>query len=360
MHEFKVKHHRDGVWGSMNHTSTLQLRRPPKYLSGTKRECYLRGDIVLTQEKTIAQVNAFLKGASLQDNRPGRLKFFQYLLNDGAQKRYKLGYLIEDIKPNGDGSGWVDVQPVVFFGKYPKPMGFGFGMGVGGFFYNNPHVDFNSRWGHRAIFESDLHHFVMGFCILCGGVWGRGCQEFGAKLAKKALGRYVERKVKDEIRKRLAKALPVASMAFAVAYLKEIDEGITREFEQQAGRGSVQRALENEVTLKKAAEKGIGAFLASILSQVTGQAIKSLLPQEVVDGMSIRLTRWLLDLKGKFLIKATTKLISHHADRIDPETGKINRQLDQQAMQSYVQSLTQVFKDIVDEVADVLSEYALG
>jgi len=333
------------------HKTKLIPKIPPKYLKGSTRECYLPGDIIMIKEMKKRDAEAVIK-STIEDNTPGSLKLFRYLVSEGEQKKYKIGHLITDIQSKGDGSGTTTLQPVIFYSNLARPISYARPWWIKKEFMKYYSSDLNQAWMHSRNYEGPLNDFVLGFTRFVAEYGLAAVKHLSAKVIGKLLGNYVEKRIKSKIRRRLVKGLPKASLSFTTTFVKE--------FEKNIGQQSVTQALNNRAILEKAVLKGTGAFLNTILSELSGEGLKALMPDKVVQGFGETLGKWLIGKYATLLITMTTKLFDLHADKIDTKTGRVTQKFDNKAMANYTDSLKDIFLGVVQELGNSLSEYALG
>jgi len=356
LYEFNVELGRDGWFpGRTTWTGGFHLKIPPRYLKGTNRICYRPGDFIFLQKLKKSTIERGFK-TTIEDNRPGALKFFAYILNDGKPKTYKFGYLILNIKSNGDGTGEVEVQPVIFYSDTPKPVSWPRNFGVGGMYSKSTQTDLNALWHSVHTWNSAHANFVSGFNTIVLELTQAAVGGLQKAVAKKILGRFAKKAIKEELSKRLAKGFVKASLAFSKAFVAEI----VLQLDKQSGQASPKNIDIKKIIAEKATLKAVGAFLATALSEVSSESIKNLIPEKELEGLSDRLARWFLVKHNAFLIKLTTGLFSLYADKMNLKPGKNSKNLDEKAMDSYQGELKNSYKDLMKELINALSEFALG
>ncbi|MFT6904316.1 MAG: hypothetical protein ACJAS1_000970 [Oleiphilaceae bacterium] len=340
LYEFKVDDKHDGMWGvfgKMQHTSTFELVSTPRYLKGSKvkRPYYLPGDLILLQKTTKNNAETVLK-TSINDDAPGALKLIRYLLNEGNQKHYKIGYLILKITPNGGGSGIIDLQPVIFYGGMPVPVGFPRLKGVAssGLYGAGNHLDLNYQWFQQRNFNGDLNAFVTGFTGVVTKYGVGGIKSIIAKGAKKVLVHYAEKEILSEVKQKFATGLAIATLNFSKVFATEL--WLNNQKQEQ--------------DILRAIQKGMVSFLNSLLNEAGSSGLDKLIPAKVVTRISERLARWLMDVHKSFIIDMATGLIDLQIDKRDP----------QKAMAKYTGKLTSHFAGMVEQVRDALVDYVFG
>jgi hypothetical protein len=353
MYEFKTNSTGYGQ-RNMVYTSTLDQQIPPIFLTGTQRECYLTGDIILVKKYTKSKLLKRFSGP-VQDKRSGALKFLSYLLNEGEQKEYDTGYWIVKIEPNADGSGAVTLQPVIFIGGAPIPSDHEILMGIGGIYHlrqhkTSPDFDLPKLWAEHEIHNSDVKKVVLAFSTTVAKYGVGGVKHIGFKLFKKIVAKKIEKEVKSKIRQVFAIGTAKALASFMTTFIKELEPHIS-----QKTLGKYSRQI-----IEKALLKSVGSALASFFSEIGGKGLENLIPKEVVEGITKRITRVIIGKYIQILEVSITKLFDLKADEIDLKKGKITRTSVTTANNNYKAELKKVFTDVAKEAENSLIDFALG
>lgn len=371
LYEFKVKSERTGFLGSgrLVHTSTLDLVAQATYVKGRKdkRSYYVAGDTILLSKIRRKEVKTYLYlDVGIEDKRPGALKLLSWLTSDGKQKAYVCGFHIVSVLPFsiGGGTGDLVVQPIVFFGDVPQPMGKPKTLHVKRNYGRNGkriNRDLNSHWNSRKTWDGALNTFVMAFTE---GVAKTGEAILGGGLVKKAagkaLGRYAKKKIKSKIKKGIAKGLAKGTAAFLTAFAGEIVQLANQRFDSVGEvKGSTSFKI-NQHIVEKATVKGIASFVRAAVKEGLGIGLEKLIPDAAEKALVGKIAVKFLKVNLSFLVDMATGLIDMYADKRDPITGRISEKHEKEAMKKYLGRMKNCLGEVVDEIPDGLAELVVS
>jgi len=365
--EFDVDISRDGCWGYCG-DKTYEwkgLKTPPTYLK-SGRECYLPGDVILTKEwewevvvRKAYHSRADRRAAmDRQSGIPAWLRLLFVLLNEGRSKTYKFGYQILHIRPDGDGTGEVDLQPVIYIGGMVTPIGDKHVGKIAPPAYREWGFDLNYLWWFNELpFEEAAFIAEIGLQIAQLGVGT--ARKLAWKAVRKATYGVLKDRVKKELRQKLTQAIVASSkalLAFAFAFAKELvnasanaDAASTKLFSNVSHMGSPSPDVE------KAFIKGIIAFTQTLFTEVLGNWIDSAFD---LDDLGQRTAKWAIKHVAADMLPAVASGVATAMVDATDEDGNLDEQKFNKAAgrQVATSAFQAPFKKMVQDAADALAD----
>ncbi|MCF6283058.1 MAG: hypothetical protein L3J28_12810 [Candidatus Polarisedimenticolaceae bacterium] len=326
------------------------------------RNYYIAGDIILCEEAPWSTVcsRAKIKNSPVQS---GVLKLLLTVLRGCKAKTYKFGYIIVNIEPNGNGTGSIELQAIVFSGGIACPVGRGQNWAVN---YNPQayvlHRDINTYLEQKhtsdglKAFADDLTIGIQFVTDVASGGLKKILTKGGAKIVYHLTWKHLLK----EITKRVVKKLPVAALAFTLSCMTEIAKIFDDKSLNPTNKMKYEFELSKKINApgipKKILIVAFSKFISVLLAEASSATVEESLPAEVITNFSEILVINFLKVGGNSASIIIPNLIKEYGNSIDPKTGKLDNKKQKSITDNFLNSNKTMFSDSAKSLISNLIE----